>query len=147
MDLTLTVDINPVAVAWRNATYIIFSVLILLMTLDMVTGVLVAWAQGKVSSKVSREGVTRKLLSILLIAAIALAKLTLVQMQPELKEIPIIFFACLGFVVTEFISIVENTAKLGVKSPMAARLAQALQQSAEQGAGLPPGGSGTDSAS
>ena len=116
----------PVAEGWRDATMIVFVVMVAMMLLDIATGMAVAWSEHRVSSVISRRGMIRKVLMILLVGATALAKLALIQLQPDLLNVPVIALAAGFFAVSEFISVIENAQILGIENPFSRRLAEDL---------------------
>lgn len=100
--------------------------LVALMGLDIATGILSAFVQGRISSDASRRGLSKKALMLLLIAAVHVGGESLgvndklsaagqaVGVNLELAGI-----TAIGFCVNEFISIVENVGNAGVPIPKA----------------------------
>jgi toxin secretion/phage lysis holin len=88
-----------------------FTVLLAFQAIDIITGLMVGWKGEGVSSSVGIKGLFKKLYILLLIGSVYLLGLVV-----ELAE-----FAgdgvTVAFIVMEFISIVENGGKLGVKLP------------------------------
>lgn len=105
----------------------LFGGLVALMCLDVLTGWLAAISTRTVASKLSREGIARKAIS--LVTILALAIVNAVAPAP-LNEIPATVPVIAGLLVSEFISILENAARAGA---LTALLAMFLQQQAQRG--------------
>lgn len=81
-----------------------------LMLADVSMGLLVAFASKTINSSVSRVGMVRKVGTVLLVG-VAYA------LEPYSQGVPLGLLTTLAFVVTEFISVTENAAKLGIPVP------------------------------
>lgn len=121
----------PVAETWRIPTLVVFVAMLVMMILDILTGLAVAWSENGVSSTISRRGMVRKVLMILLVGATGLAKLVLIQLQPEILILPIIAMSAGFFAASEFISVMEHAAILGISNPFTRRLAQDLSSAVD----------------
>ena len=89
----------------------LFKALLLLQAIDFVTGFLVAWSHGTVSSAASRRGFVKKTVALLLVLAVGvLAKAY--QIEHDLAAMTAGWFC-----VTELISIAENAARAGWALP------------------------------
>lgn len=107
----------------------LFQALLILQAIDFVTGFLVAWSQGTVSSEASRKGFVKKAIALLLI--VALRVLTVGYKI----EIGFDLAASVSgwFCLTEVISIAENAARAGWALPsFLMRALHALKDQAER---------------
>lgn len=108
---------------WLSATqqlmvdYPMASALILLMFLDIASGLLVAFVSQKLSSTVSRNGMAVK-------AGIVMCMGVATIMEPLAGGMPLQKTVALFFIVTEAISVIENLGRAGV--PLPAVLTDAL---------------------
>lgn len=93
--------------------------LIILMCLDYVTGLIKAYYNKELSSRIGFKGLTKKVL-ILVIVAVAVVAEDMLGI-PAIREIVIMFFA-----VNEALSILENAGLMGL--PLPEKLKQALLQ-------------------
>lgn len=125
-------DINPLSPQWQGPTIGVFVALLGLMALDIVVGTWVAASQGRASSAISRNGVTKKVVSILLIAATALGKIVMVQVHPGMREVPMIMMVAAWFALTEMLSIVEHGVAVGVVNPHLVRFTEMFSQAVSQ---------------
>ncbi len=105
---------------WDMALYVLVGV----VTLDYVTGVLVAIFQKRLSSEIGFKGITKKVMIFLLVY---LACLVEQATGTDVLRLVVIFF----YVANEGISILENAGKLGVPYPEA--LKNILLQLKKQG--------------
>lgn len=95
------------------------------MTIDIITGVLVACIKGEWESRVMREGLAHKVGSIfaVLVAVLMDAALSLVVGNLPGVQLPFVIPAILGpltmvwYIIAEFGSIVENIGLMGVPVP------------------------------
>ena len=87
----------------------LIQVLIILMVLDYVTGILKGLYIQKLSSKTGRQGIIKKLLILILVAVSVMCEKIGI---PAMREMTIMFFA-----VNESISILENSAEMGIPIP------------------------------
>lgn len=88
------------------------STLLILIGLDVLTGILVAAAKRKINSTVSFRGLTRKALCIILVGTGAV-------LEPFAQGLPLAQIIALFYCGAEALSIVENCAALGVPIPNA----------------------------
>jgi len=86
------------------------STLCILMGIDILMGLLVAFGLKEVNSSISRIGMVRKVGTMLLVALAFI-------LEPYTHGVPLGFFTTLAFIVTEAISVTENSAKLGIPVP------------------------------
>ena len=98
--------------------------LIALQVADFITGFLLAWSTGAVSSDVSRKGFVKKAIALLLVIALKVAE-TVQPMPVELSA-----YVAGWFCLTELISICENAGKSGL--PIPAKLTKVLAQLQEK---------------
>lgn len=92
----------------QNTTQIL--ALLILIVIDMISGIAVSIQKHQLNSSIGRKGLTRKGLELLLLIAFAyLPRLDATSFPPQI-------FTLLysGFVFFECVSIVENSAKLGL---------------------------------
>lgn len=87
----------------------LITVLVALMCLDYVTGILKGIFNKKLSSKTGRQGIVKKIVTLIIVSlAVLFEKLGI----PAMREMVIMFFA-----VNEGISILENASEMGVPIP------------------------------
>lgn len=98
--------------------------LIALQLADFITGFLLAWSTGAVSSDVSRKGFVKKAIALLLVIALKVAE----AVQPMPVELSA--YVAGWFCLTELISICENAGKAGL--PIPAKLTKVLAQLQEK---------------
>jgi toxin secretion/phage lysis holin len=98
------------AISWSP---ILLTGLVILMVLDYLTGTLGAMVTGKVSSHTHTRGVAQKVLVLLLLIAVAVVEQAVAEVN-GVPNLPYLRMATLGFIIAEFISIVENVARAGV---------------------------------
>ena len=87
-------------------------VLFLLMIADVISGCMVAAAEGKLNSTVGFRGMIRK-------AYMALLVVVAVILEPHAEGIPVTKFVALCFIANELMSLVENAGELGLPVPKA----------------------------
>lgn len=92
------------------ATYPLLAVLLCLVVIDIVTGILASCIAGSISSVASHKGMMKK--GVMLMAVVT-ARL----MEVVVPQAPLMTLGCLGFVVVELTSIIENCGKAGVPLP------------------------------
>lgn len=91
---------------------LMFTVLLGLMAIDFITGFISAWANGTLQSSKGYRGLFKKIYTMLLIGAVLLIEIAV------LKSNGVITDGVSGaFAVIEFLSIVENGNKMGIKIP------------------------------
>ncbi|MET3697166.1 toxin secretion/phage lysis holin [Bacillus oleivorans] len=91
----------------------IFLLLIIVVILDYVLGVLIAYMNGSLSSKVGWKGIAKKVIIFSLIAVAHIVDVVL-DTQHLVRNATILFYLC-----NECISIIEHAAKAGVPIPKA----------------------------
>lgn len=99
-------------ITWLNSQYPIVGVLMLMMLADSLTGICAAVIAHKLSSTISYQGMIRKVVMLLLVAVGYV-------LEPYAGGLPASKLVALCFIVTELISILENTSKSGVPIPKA----------------------------
>src|SRR4051812_15242830 len=99
--------------AWWVSTPAAVQALLVLMALDYVSGILVAFSMRELSSEVGRRGLVRKLLTLLLILATHFLVIV-THLVWDLSSV-----IATAFCVNEVISIAENAARGGVRIPSA----------------------------
>lgn len=104
------------ALSWLRGQPII-SVLLVLMGLDVLAGIAVAFGTKTLSSPLSWRGMSRKALTLILVA-------TAIILEPFAGDLPLGKMVALFYSATEALSIIENAAILGV--PLPAPLLDAL---------------------
>lgn len=105
---------------WNNGT---IGTLLLLMLLDVVTGLLLASQNHVVNSSMSGRGMRRKAMELIFV-------LTGAALERFVGNAPVAEGIALGFCLSELLSIAENAALLGV--PMPAPLRRIMSVLAEQ---------------
>lgn len=103
--------------------------LIALQALDVVTGVLAAWAGAKVDSSTGWDKLSKKVITWVLVAGVGFLAPALGGVSitvPALGDLGPVEALALYYAAMEAISIVENAGKAGVKfpAPITARLKQ-----------------------
>lgn len=88
--------------------------LLVMMMLDVLTGWLAAASTGTVSSRASWAGVTRKLLTVVVVLVVAIVNA--VAPSP-LDDFPLLLPCLIGYLGTEVYSILENVKRAGVPLP------------------------------
>lgn len=86
----------------------------LLMGIDIATGLLAAAIAKNVSSTTAYEGMVRKAIMLLLVGLGVI-------LEPYAQEVPLGKMLALSFTIVEVLSIVENAARAGVPIPNALR--------------------------
>lgn len=90
--------------------------LVILQAIDLVTGTLVAWSKGELSSEVSRQGLAKKAVALMLIAAVeVVSSADVYNLTPF--GVNLASFVAGWFCWTEVISISENAGRAGWKLP------------------------------
>ncbi|KRM88458.1 phage holin family protein [Liquorilactobacillus vini] len=103
----------------------LLNVLLIFIAIDYLTGSLYAISQKQLSSEIGFQGLTRKLLILILIGCANLLDVYLLQHGSSLKNATICFYLS-----NEGLSLLENTAKLGL--PLPSKLKAVLLQLKEQ---------------
>lgn len=109
-----------------DAPTLFFVGLFLLNVVDFLTGTVRAWRTREISSRVGANGVIRKTVIWLLVLSAIVAEAMLAETGARL---PVASGALIGFIVAEFISVLENAAALGVVSPWLDSVAKHLAES------------------
>ena len=111
------------------------------MTIDFVTGLVCGAAgvsdktqEGHLSSRAAREGILRKVMTLLVVLLSSLLDLA-VQTGAGVSFSAVTGATCLWFIAGEGVSILENAATLGL--PMPRPLLQALEIMREKSGGEP----------
>ena len=98
---------------------ILFRVLLIMMVLDYITGVAKGFKRKNANSNRAYKGLTKKFIIIVIIVGAS-------QMDLILQGVGIRTIVLMFYVATEFLSILENAAILGI--PIPAKLKGALEQ-------------------
>ena len=96
------------------------------MTLDYITGVIVAINKKELSSAIGFKGLSKKFLILIFVALAHVLDVYVLNTYPVLQSAVMMFF-----VANEGISLVENAAELGV--PVPSKFLDVLQQLKKQG--------------
>ena len=100
-------------ISWMNSWMMkqpLVGVLLFMMTLDVVSGLLLAFSSKKLCSTVSWRGMSRKVIMLLLVGVGSI-------LEPFANELPLSKLIAMFYITTEAISILENAAKAGVPLP------------------------------
>lgn len=117
--------------AWWAGLQSIYRVLMILQALDVLSGVLVAYRTRTLASSIGHAGLRRKTMIWLLILSVNLVVVELgglIEIPPQaIGRYGPAEFAAAGFTFMEFVSIVENANRVGIKLPavLVSGLAQA----------------------
>ena len=98
---------------------LLIETLIVLMLIDYATGLLKGYKNKNISSNRSYQGIGKKMVMLLIVAAAT-------KIDPLIPGIAIRTAVAMFYVATEFLSILENAAILGV--PIPTKLKVALEQ-------------------
>ena len=98
---------------------ILIKAMLIMMVLDYITGVLKGYKEKNVNSRRAYKGLSKKIVVLGIIVAAT-------QMDIILQGVWIITLVLMFYVATEFLSILENAAILGV--PIPTKLKMALEQ-------------------
>jgi len=90
----------------------LFQALMILMALDIVTGMLSGYVAKQLSSDVSLRGVTKKALILLVVAAASVV-------APHVGELPLAEVVAAFYIAHEGLSIIENLGEAGLPVPQA----------------------------
>lgn len=99
----------------------LFKALLVLITADYITGIIVAVTQKQLSSEVGAKGIAKKILMLIIVAVANVLDVQIIGGGAALRNITIIFYAA-----NEVISLLENTGALGVPYPQ--KLMDVLKQ-------------------
>jgi toxin secretion/phage lysis holin len=86
-----------------------FSVLLVLMLFDYITGLMAGYVQKELSSRIGLTGLFRKTYIIILIGCVYMIEKTVIQSNGVVGDGIVVAYS-----IIEFLSIVENGGKLGV---------------------------------
>jgi toxin secretion/phage lysis holin len=100
----------PILTGWVAKVPMI-STLLIMIGIDIVSGLLVAISRKTLNSTLSFQGITKKLFMILLVGLAAV-----IQFRVN-SDLPLAHIVAMFYVVTEAISVLENAAALGVPLP------------------------------
>lgn len=98
----------------------LFNLLLLFSTFDYISGVCVAIHQKKLSSKIGYKGITKKIMTFILVAVCCLIDQYLGGYTETLYVICVMFY-----IANELISIIENATAMGI--PIPSQIHNALQ--------------------
>lgn len=96
---------------WINASPALLA-LVILMLLDIMTGIFASIIAANLSSSASWKGMSKKVIMIILIGLASV-------LEPFAQGIPLSKLVATFYIVTEALSIVENAARCGVPLPSA----------------------------
>lgn len=94
--------------------------------LDYLTGVIAAIAEKNVDSRIGFKGIAKKVIMFLVVGAAAILDAYVLGGNSPIREIVIVFY-----IANEGISIIENSARLGLPIPQ--KLIDVLEQLKKQG--------------
>lgn len=89
----------------------VIKLLLVLMVIDFVTGLLAGWAERRLSSRIGRQGIARKILTPIMVSVAHFADVALGT--GSVFRDGVAFF----YVVNEVLSIVENAGRAGLPIP------------------------------
>ena len=95
-----------------HTQYPFVGTLLLIMIMDLITGVIAAWITKSISSSISYRGVGRK---VLILFAVSLGA----ALQPYAGKMPLAEMISVFYIYSESVSIVENLGRSGVPFPKA----------------------------
>ena len=107
----------------------LIAALVIMLLLDVVSGLLVAFVRKALNSTISRIGAARKVATLLVVAVASVFDPMIPNMNWLGMSVNLTSSVCLVFMVTECLSVVENVGILGVKIPRP--LKEALTKIAE----------------
>ena len=93
---------------------------------DYITGVIAAIVEKKLCSRIGFKGIARKILMFLMVGVTAVLNTNVLGGEMPIREIVIVFY-----IANEGISIIENSARLGL--PIPKKLIDVLEQLKSQG--------------
>lgn len=108
--MTLPIDSIVQAIVAFHALFPAIGTLYLLMMLDVLLGIGAAFITKELSSSISRQGMVRKLMTLLLLAVCKVV-------EPYANGVPIAGPGAMLFIYTEIISILENCKRAGLPIP------------------------------
>jgi len=104
------------SVLWFTERFPAVATLVILMVIDFIAGVTIAVLAKQLNSSASFRGVSKKVVMLLLVGVAAcIEPYTATTSAPN--GIPLRGFVCLWFIIVEAMSILENSALLGVPLP------------------------------
>ena len=104
----------------------LFQALMILMALDIVTGMLSGYVAKQLSSDVSLRGVTKKALILLVVAGASVV-------APHVGELPLAEVVAAFYIAHEGLSIIENLGEAGLPVPQVLRDALAKLNGVQNG--------------
>lgn len=106
-------------IAWWAGLHSAYRVLLVMQAVDVVSGVLAAGATGTLRSRIGHVGIRRKGAAWLLIMALAYiqGEAAGYMALPETGGVGVAQWTAAGLAFMEFVSIVENVARMGVPLP------------------------------
>ena len=104
----------------------LFQALIVLMALDIVTGMLSGYVAKQLNSDVSLRGVTKKALILLVVAGASVV-------APHVGELPLAEVVAAFYIAHEGLSIIENLGEAGLPVPQVLRDALAKLNGVQNG--------------
>lgn len=105
--------IGAVLSRWLGGFDGLLETLVLFSVMDYVTGVICAASEKKLSSEVGFKGIFRKVLIFMLVGIANVIDVFIIEGEGHLLRTAVIFF----YLSNEGISILENSARLGVPIP------------------------------
>lgn len=105
--------IGAVLSRWLGGLDGLLETLVLFSVMDYVTGVICAASEKKLSSEVGFKGIFRKVLIFMLVGIANAIDVFIIEGEGHLLRTAVIFF----YLSNEGISILENSARLGVPIP------------------------------
>lgn len=107
-----TIKMAVAAVAgWIGGLHVMIQLLLVAMSIDIVSGLVRAFIEGKVDSSISRRGIGKKGLIILVVAgAEAASRMVSIQMSiPPFGDLSLGAAMAAFYTISETMSIIENT--------------------------------------
>lgn len=103
----------------------LLTVLVIIISIDIITGILAAFVEKQLSSKIGRRGIAGKVMIFLLVSAGHFGDVALGTSKTNLIMNAVIFF----YLGTELLSIIENAGRIGLPVPNALKQAIKIFQS------------------
>ena len=106
----------------------LLTVLVVIISLDIITGILAAFVEKDLSSSIGRKGIAGKVMIFLLVAAGHYADVAIGTVEIHLIRNSVIYF----YLAIELLSIIENAGRIGLPIPSVLKKAiEVLQGKAE----------------
>lgn len=134
-DVVTTTQPPDAIVSWLkkiHEAYPFVGTLVLLMGIDIATGVGAAIVKKAISSSVGTNGMVRKVMLLMMIGMCA-------AIEPYSNGLPLSKLAAMAFIYVECTSIIENCARAGLPVPQVITDTLAKLKQADKGAGAHPG--------